>query len=263
MNNNYNSLSSSNVLEIDGKKGLDYVSEKLRHSWGDYPIYHIHNVPETDFVVAYEDLATELGTIEECRPVNDKSKTVSKSRDIRPDPSVYHFYAANTRQPLHTDYSYFPDTKSPDWLLMYCLAPSELGGKTRFLTARKLRQILEKFNPSLLEKLSIDVTWSFVGDDGNEIHRKPIMLDERINWNYWQIKADLNSKEVMEVREDFFKFLEQVIVAGSIYDFSKVWKRGDVMIFNDKKILHGRDAFLGDRWLKDHALFDNKIKNSI
>ena len=59
----------------------------------------------------------------------------------------------------------------------------------------------------------------------------------------------------MEIREEFFKFLEQMIVAGSIYDFSKIWKRGDVMIFNDKKILHGRDSFLGDRWLKDHAVF--------
>lgn len=255
---NNNSLYNNNILEIDGRKGLKYVSEQLHESWDSYPIYHIYNVAETDFVSAYESLAEELGIIEECRPVNDKSKKISKSRDIRPDASLNHYYAANIRQPLHTDYSYFPDKKAPDWLLMYCLTPSELGGKTRFLTAQKLRKILEKYNPSLLEKLSIEITWNFVGDDGDEIHRKPILVDERINWNYWQIKADLNTKKVMEVREEFFQFLEQVIVAGSIYDFSKVWKRGDVMIFNDKKILHGRDAFLGDRWLKDHALFNRK-----
>ena len=29
-------------------------------------------------------------------------------------------------------------------------------------------------------------------------------------------------------------------------------------IFNDKYNLHGRDAFLGDRWLKDHAFYNKK-----
>ena len=259
--NNVNSLSNNNILEIDGEKGLGYVTNELQKSWGEYPIYHIYNVAETDFVLVYENLASELGVIEECRPVNDKSKKASKSRDIRPDPTLYHYYSTNSRQPLHTDYSYFPDSKSPDWLFMYCLTPSDLGGKTRFLTARTLRNILEKYNPALLEKLSVEITWSFVGDNGNEIHSKPILIGERINWNYWQIKSELNSKEVMEIREEFFKFLEQMIVAGSIYDFSKIWKRGDVMIFNDKKILHGRDSFLGDRWLKDHALFDFNKKD--
>jgi alpha-ketoglutarate-dependent taurine dioxygenase len=245
------------TLEIDGAKGLDAISESLQKSWGKHLIYHIYNVAETDYVPFYENLAGELGRIEDCRPVNDKSKKFSKSRDIRPDPDLYHFYAANTRQPLHTDYAYFPSNKSPDWVLMYCLDPSEFGGTTRFLSAHKLKKIMIKYNPALLKKLSMEVTWSYVGADGDEIHRKPIMIDEQINWNYWQIKSNLNNELVMKVREEFFKFLEDVIMAGNIYDFSKVWKRGDVVIFNDKKMLHGRDSFLGHRWLKDHAIFNH------
>lgn len=246
------------TLEIDGTKGKDYIVNSLQKDWGKYIIYHVKNVSETDYISFYENLASKLGRIEDCRPVNEKSKNFSKSRDIRPDPDVYHFYAANTRQPLHTDYAYFPSEKSPDWVLMYCLEPSELGGTTRFISANKLKKIMKKYNPSLLEKLSVEVTWSYVGEDGDEIHQKPIMIDERINWNYWQIKSNLNSKFIMEIREEFFKFLEDAIMAGGIYDFSKVWNRGDVVIFNDKKTLHGRDSFLGNRWLKDHAMFNHK-----
>ncbi len=246
------------LLEIDGSSGIHSVKKELIDSWGEFLIYHIHNVPETDYVTLYENLADELGVIEECRPVNDKTKTISKSRDIKPNPDLYHFYAANTRQPLHTDYAYFPIDKSPDWVLMYCLKPSQLGGTTRFLSSKSLIEIMNRYDPDLLDKLSVDVTWKYVGEDGDVIHKKPIMEGENINWNYWQIKSDLNDKLIMDIRESFFKFLENAIVDGSIYDFSKVWTRGDLIIWNDKKILHGRDSFLGDRWLKDHALFDNK-----
>ena len=246
------------VLELDGSLGVKKIIGKLKDSWNYYLMYHIYNVAETDYITCYENLANELGTIEPCRPVNHESKKVSKSRDIRPDPNLYHFYAANTRQPLHSDYAYFPANNSPDWVLMYCLKPSKLGGTTRFISASKIKEILKMYYPELLKKLTIDVTWSYIGTNGDEIHKKPIFNGEQINWNYWQIKSDLNSQEVMNVRKEFFEFLENVIVDGNIYDFSKVWSRGDLVIWNDKKMLHGRDAFLGDRWLKDHALFNHK-----
>ena len=59
----------------------------------------------------------------------------------------------------------------------------------------------------------------------------------------------------MKIREELFEFLEKVIVSGGIYDLSKKWNTGDCVIFNDHLTLHGRSAFLGDRWLKDHAVF--------
>ena len=63
----------------------------------------------------------------------------------------------------------------------------------------------------------------------------------------------------MKIREEFFKFLENVIVDGCIYYFSKKWDVGDCIIFNDRIMLHGRDAFLGnERWLKDHAFYNLK-----
>tara|TARA_Y100000361_G_C11072392_1_gene296406 strand:+ start:172 stop:585 length:414 start_codon:yes stop_codon:yes gene_type:complete len=135
------------------------------------------------------------------------------------------------------------------------MKPSPLGGNTHILSTKTLNDILKKYNPELLDKINIDVNWQYVGIDGDTQCTKTLFDGKVINWNYWQIKEELNTQEVMDVRQEFFDFLENFIVAGNIYDFSKKWETGDCIIFNDKSVLHGRDAFLGERWLKDHAIF--------
>jgi len=246
------------ILEIDGSRGLNNIPKIIQNSLGDYFAYHLYNLPKIDSKTFYEELAGALGTVRSCHPINDKSKKYSNSRDIRPDPSLYHFYASNTRQPLHTDGAYYPEESAPEWLMLYCLIPSTYGGKTHILTVKTLIDILLKFKPDLMEKLGVEVVWSYTGIDGDVVHSKPILKDGQINWNYWQIKPELNTPEVIEIRDEFFKFLEDIIVDGGIYDFSKSWKKGDALIINDKYSLHGRDAFLGDRWLKDHIVLCNE-----
>jgi hypothetical protein len=232
--------------------------DEINKVWGGYMAYHIHNVPKSNYIKLYEELAENLGNIRLCHTVNDKTRKskFSKSRDIKPSPNLYHYFSSNSRQPLHTDYSYYEMEKSPEWLMLYCLEPSEFGGKTHLLSTKTLNCILQKYNPNLLEKIKIDVRWEYIGNDGDKIHTKPLYDGTYINWNYYQIKKEYNNQKVMEVRQEFFDFLENKIVGGGIYDFSKIWDKGDCLIFNDRLMLHGRDSFLGDeRWLKDHAFF--------
>lgn len=251
-------MRSFSICNIDMKASTQTVLQRLEPVWGKYKAYHIHNVKGIDFQKQYEEAAEGLGTIRLCHPVNDKSTKFSKSRDVKYDPSIYHYFASNTRQPLHSDYAYYHETESPDWLMLYCIKPSEYGGKTHLFSTDSLISILKKYDPSLLEDIQTEVTWKYTGVDGDKIHKKPILDGSRINWNYWQIKKELNTVEVMRIREEFFTFLENVIVGGNMYDFSKTWSPGDCIIFNDKYNLHGRDAFLGDRWLKDHAFYEKK-----
>lgn len=247
---------NNSIFHLDAEKNIEILKRKIKLVWNKYVAYNIYNLPiNIDYVSLYEDIAESLGNVKTCHPVNNKSTKFSKSRDIKPDPNLYHYFASQTRQPLHSDYAYYEETSAPEWLMLYCLENSEYGGKTHILTVKTLREILKKYNPELLESLNIDVNWKYNGIDGDKEHFKPLLNGNKINWNYWQIKEDLNSRKVLDVKEKFHKFLEEIIVAGEIYDLSKVWKPGDCIIFNDKRVLHGRSAFLGNRWLKDHAIY--------
>ena len=249
----------NNILyHIDMSKTKLSLQEKINEVWGKYTAYHIHNIKSDNYVTLYENIAENLGKIRVCHSANDKTTKFSKSRDIKPNPELYHYFSSNTRQPLHTDYAYYKSEESPNWLMLYCLKPSEYGGKTHLLSLKTLITILEKYNPELLDKLKVEITWKYEGNDGDKIHKKPIYDGQSINWNYWQIKKELNNDNVMKIRQEFFNFLENYITSGNIYDFSKNWNIGDCIIFNDKLMLHSRDAFLGDRWLKDHAFFSFK-----
>jgi hypothetical protein len=236
----------------------DLIFKKLENEWGTYSAYHIFNMPKHDYRITYENLAERLGIVRTCHPVNDKSTKFSNSRDIKYDPDVPHFFASNTRQPLHTDYAYYEKSEAPDWLMIYCVKPSEYGGVTDLLSLSTLKEVLKKYNPKLLKDIKIEVVWKYNGEDGDKIHIKPILDNDEINWNYWQIKKELNNDFTMQTTEEFFRFLEDIIVQGRIFDFSKKWKSGDCIIFKDTAFLHGRSSFLGDRWLKDHAFYEKK-----
>jgi len=247
------------LYHIDMSKSKQDIKSELNKVWGQYMAYHIFNIPKIGIEKTYKNLAESLGTIRMCHSVNGKSTEFSKSRNIKPDPKLYHYFSSTTRQPLHTDYAYYKQSEAPEWLMLYCMNTSEYGGKTHLLSTKTLNKILKKYNPDLLKKIKIDVKWEYKGDDGDKIHIKPLYDGKHINWNYWQIKEKHNNKQIINVRDEFFNFLEDVIVDGNIYDFSKTWNIGDCIIFNDRYMLHGRDAFLGNnRWLKDHAFFKNK-----
>jgi len=244
------------ILHLDmSQYDLHGIKQKISQNFDKHIIYHIFNLDKCDYIVFYEELARSLGRIRTCHPVNDKQTNFSNSRDIRYTPGVNHYFASNSRQPLHNDYAYYAKEEAPDWLMIYCMEPSALGGKTNILSTHTLKKIMQKYNRDLLNKLNVEVNWKYNGKDGDKIHKKPILEKENINWNYWQIKKEFNNENVMSVRQDFFDFLENKVSAGNIYDFSKNWKTGDCIIFNDTCNLHSRDAFLGTRWLKDHAFF--------
>ena len=227
----------------------------LKPVWNHFVAYNIYNVDDINYVDIYENIAESIGEIRLCHPVNDSKTKFAKSRDIKPNLDLYHFFSSTTRQPLHTDYAYYNEDEAPDWLMLYCVYPSELGGETQLLSNKTLTNILSKFKPELLSKIHRDITYKYNGIDGDKTHQKQLFDGKFINWNYWQIKKELNSEETMKIREELFEFLEKVIVSGGIYDLSKKWNTGDCVIFNDHLTLHGRSAFLGDRWLKDHAVF--------
>jgi len=257
MNNNKYQNIEHLIYSIDASSERNETKNKLSEVWGKYVGYHIHNVTVKDIESFYVDLAQSVGTVKETIDFNGSNKK-SLHRDIKYDPSAGNrYFAANTRQPLHTDYAYYAETDAPDWLLLFCMDISEFGGMTHILTLNRLKYILEKYNPELINKLNIDVVWEYSGASGQVTHTRKLFDGNTINWNYYQIKENLNSPEVIKVRDEFFEFMETYVQAARCFNLSKQWKRGDGIIFNDHLALHARDAFLGnDRWLKDLAIYE-------
>lgn len=263
----YNHLVNIDVQNIFKYTGEDFnktnVLNVIRKIWGHFSSYYIFNLPnnlsDSEIQDLYDFISSNLGRIVKCRPVNDNSEKISYSRDVKYVPNSKHFFSSNKYQPLHSDFAYFTYDKAPDYLTLYCLKKSEFGGITSLLSTETLRNILQKYNKQLFEKICVDFTYkSQVDEDNNyEIHDKKCFDLETnyINWNYFQIKEELNSKEKMSIRQEFFDFLNDFIWEGQMMDTNISWQRGDCLLFNDHLNLHTRSAFLGERWLSGNAFF--------
>ena len=246
----------------------EIILVNIQKVWGSFLIYSVYNLPyniiEHDECLQefYEKLASTLGTLHTCHPVNNKNTSFSQSRDIRYKPNTNNFFSSNARQPFHTDYAYYPVDICPDWLMLYSLEQCEFGGFTSLLTTKKLQEIMIKYNNELYQKI-VNKKINYQYEDierGTIIHEKNLFSDDAaINWNYFQIRDSINDEETIQLRDDFFNFLEKQITDGQIWDVRKKWNRGDAIIFNDHYVLHQRSAFLGNRWLKDHAFSSSSI----
>lgn len=269
-----NLLYNDNTFHFDVNKYCNYIKKynykeiilkNINKVWGYFSSYYIFNLDKKLTNIEIEDiyntLSSNLGKIINCRPVNNSSIKSSYTRDVKFIPNSSHFYSSNIMQPLHTDYAYFTYEKAPDFLTLFCYKKSEYGGITSLITTKKIKEIMKKYNPDLYSRvIDLDFTYSSqVDEEGNfEIHKKKF-FDENtnyINWNYFQIKEKYNDISKITLRNEIFKFFNEIISKGVMYDLSIKWERGDCILFNDHLNLHTRTAFLGERWLSGNAFFE-------
>jgi hypothetical protein len=262
-----NILNIQEYLKITCMPIKDLLKEKFLLVFGNFLIYHIHNFPDnisdSDINNMYNYIGNNIGNPISCLPVNDKNVSKTISRDIKYDAfsKTLHFYTSNSRQPLHNDYSHYPTEISPDWLILYCLNPSEYGGFTSLITNKTLKDIMIKYEPELLEKINHEINYLYIREEGNIIHKKILFdkINNISNWNFFQIYNDYNNKITLDIREQFSIFLNKHITEGMISTLTKKWKKGDCVIFNDHFVMHERSSFYGSRHLKDMHLKDINI----
>lgn len=212
-------------------------------------IVHLTGIPEgANYKELYSALVDKLGQIinvdEDIKTGNAKSE--ERWTDIRYDKdNDFTFRHANTRQPLHTDAAYV--NFDQDVNFFFCMENAEVGGATTFIDSEDVIKILEKYEPALYEKLkTVEVDFG-KGDDQRK-RRKIIDRDARgikLNWNYFRVMPD-NPADVIELCEEFHRFLENKIVAGGLLTELKL-KPGEGVFFQDDRILHGRNSFYGAR----------------
>ena len=169
---------------------------------------------------------------------------------------------SNQPQPMHTDYCY---VSFLDALLLICDQQAEFGGATTFIDADVVVEILQKYNPSLLENLQkYEVQF---GKRNNPIMSnltKIIDKDEigyKINWSKFRVSKD-NSEFILSMAEEFSEFVHTYLQNSGLAT-EIILKKGEDVFINDERVLHGRNAFFGERCLLKGAIAINKRQLAI
>jgi alpha-ketoglutarate-dependent taurine dioxygenase len=160
--------------------------------------------------------------------------------EIKYDSSVKDsFRHANVRQPLHTDGAYESD--APEISFIYCKQPSKHGGSTTFIDSEMVLELALAFGVDTELLFNTPVKFS-KGGDGKTA---PILAKDDIgtilNWNYYRVV------EATQMTEKFHSFLEHVAQSGLCMPVKL--SAGEGVFFHDKRLLHGRDSFIGSRHL--------------
>lgn len=228
---NYGLDISKNLIELlKHKKVIHCVNE--------------HNKLNFDF---YKELANKIGSL---ALMEEDLKTGNKNgnyfTDIKyPVDFISSSYShSNTRQPLHTDGSY--ESKTPNIVFFGCLKKAKYGGATFFIENNLLIEVLNFYDKNLLyDLLKTEITFS----KGNDC-KKSFIIDRNnlLNWNYH--RCDSN-----ELTERFHKFLEDIVIKGGLVD-QIILNEGDALFFKDSMVLHGRNSFVGERWLIKGGIYE-------
>jgi alpha-ketoglutarate-dependent taurine dioxygenase len=241
------------------QQDIKKMSDLIRH----YYISHIYNVPNDINVEAfYKDLANHVGLLvdKEEDPYTGRLTTGWNKIEFKAETNNSAFKYSNTRQPLHTDYGFI--SIDLDLTFFYCETQASYGGATFFLDPALLINVLKEYDPVLYNQL----TTSFVqfGRAGNKISSrisKIIDFDDQgvlLNWNYYRVSPD-NEPDILQMIERFHVFLEDFVTNGGLVD-NVLLKKNEAVFFHDKRILHGRNSFLGNRKLMKAAIVTSNIE---
>lgn len=169
--------------------------------------------------------------------------------DIRfdPDRQKESFRYSATRQPIHTDSAYL--SYEFDISFFFCILPAQFGGATTFIDGPLLIDLLRRFEPGLLTELEQQVV---IFDKGEQqIKTQFVVRYDRfgplLNWNSFRI-SDKNSNEVQSMCIRFAAFCEKKIFETGLLSAIQL-KASEAVFFHDSRVLHGRNAFIGDRCL--------------
>ena len=218
-------------------------SKQLQNELRHHKVVHIQSpLVNCDLDKHYYQMLSELGNLV---PMDEDLESGNKTNefwtDIRYDSAIANSYRhSNTRQPLHTDGAY--ESQPPNISFFYCINKPLIGGATIFLNYDTLILMLKMYDPRLLQQLQQEfITFS----KGNDTKTAVVIGNGKITWNYF--RAEKNAKTECLI-ESFQEFLEHVSNMNACRQIGL--NPGEAVIFWDDLVLHGRNAFLGERWLR-------------
>lgn len=206
--------------------------------------------PNEDLDSYYRNLAKDCGIplVYEEDPVSGEIN-MNKWTEIKyePEKASDSYKSSNKSQPLHTDYGYFSFEIYAAFF--YCVTQAKFGGATTFIDADIIVEILKNEAPALFEHLQ--KTKIHFGRKNNPLaHNDDFVFSKdalgwKINWNYYRALGDEQNKALVE---DFKDFLDTYIEKSCELKELRL-QEGEGVFFQDRRVLHGRNSFVGDRQL--------------
>ena len=151
----------------------------------------------------------------------------------------------------HTDSTSSND--APGLQLLLCCHYEATGGESIMVDGFKIAEKIYKENRDLYTLLSeIEVTGQYIGDGVFLEAKRPIF---KLNSNKELVQVSFNNYDRAAFRMDDEKTLKfydairefDLIANNREYQWRHILKPGELLIFNNWRILHGRGSFKGDR----------------
>ena len=161
--------------------------------------------------------------------------------------------SAYTQEELrpHTDATYSND--APGLQLLLCCEYKAKGGDSIMVDGFKIAEIIKKDNKELFEILStINVKGSYIGDGVFLEAERPI-FNLNSKKELFQVSFNNYDRAPFRFEKDLtIKFYEAIrtfdLMANSKeYQWRHILKPGELLIFNNWRVLHGRGSFDGTR----------------
>lgn len=154
---------------------------------------------------------------------------------------------SNKFQPLHTDYGYYAFEIFTSFF--YCVSQAKFGGATTFIDVDVIVELLQNLDNELFNSL-LNTQIHFGRKDNPLTNFTDFILSKddegwRINWNYYRALSDTSNSKLVE---RFKEFLDNHIEkSGELLSIKLQPTEG--VFFKDRRVLHGRNSFVGQRQL--------------
>ena len=152
----------------------------------------------------------------------------------------------------HTDGTYSND--APGFLGLHCLSFNAEGGNNILVDGFHLAEQLRASNSAAFDTLSsVEIPGRYIGDGGHLVARRPLFRHEagqltQVSYNNHDRAPFWLPEEEMS---DFYRSLAvfETAVGDPLNRFEFALPPGTMTIFDNWRLLHGRNAFEGDRHL--------------
>ncbi|KAJ3325114.1 hypothetical protein HDV06_004870 [Boothiomyces sp. JEL0866] len=221
--------------------------KKVLQQLHDFGLSFLKNVP-TEKDTQVEQVAQAFGPI--------KETFYGKSWNVKNDPNSKNIAYTSLYLGLHMDLMYF---ESPPALqFLHCLQNTVKGGTSLFLDLFKVVEDLKRDHPKQFKVLTEFPVRFLYENDGHhmDFNRPTINIDVNDGYNIYYsppFQGPLHGppEKVDEFYEAFALLERKINQRDGLYEY--LLKEGDLVIFANRRVLHGRDKFdplSGNRWLK-------------